>query len=76
MLFASVTSRAKIRRRSAGPSILLSLGRRIVAMTFQPLSRKSWAVVLPKPEEHPVMRTAFLKVNYSANLLPPIEEAL
>jgi hypothetical protein len=34
-------------------------------MTFQPLARKSWAVALPKPEEHPVIRTVLFTIYCS-----------
>jgi hypothetical protein len=51
-------------------------------MTFQQLSRKSCAVALPKPEEHPLMRTILVKADYSAFsaflkvTAPSLEEAL
>jgi len=59
MLLGLVTSR-DVTSNLSPSSKSRALGERIVAITFQPWSRNSAAEALPKPEEQPVIRTAFL----------------
>jgi hypothetical protein len=55
-LVGSVTSSAVTSSRSLA-SNSVGLGDRMVAITFQPRARNIAALALPKPEEHPVIRT-------------------
>src|SRR5450755_2429661 len=59
MLCGSVTSSASTRRCSDRGN-KSSRGVRIVAMTFQPRSRKQLAVSRPNPDEHPVIKIVFM----------------